>query len=147
MRKETFNYMMSFFKNSYNVLLSDERITAYWEVLRKYPDRHSKRAVFLCTEKYEFFPKISQIVEMIKYCEEDDANSYRTNTRKIAGPITAKIGLRWLRQTRALLSCEKRKEIVFGRLYTEEELEDILKHRNGHIREWTEGKYIEKKEG
>jgi len=145
MRKETFNHMMNYFKNSYSVLLSDERIKTYWEVLKKYPDKYGKRVVFMCAEKYEFFPKISQIVEMIKYCEEDDIASYKANTRKIKGPSTVKIGKRWIRQTLALLSCKNWSKIYYGKLYTEDELIEMVKNGGGYIRDIEE--ISKKKEG
>ncbi len=133
MTKKSFNNMMNFFKNSKGILITDERILNYWEVLRDYPDKYVERVTFNCEKKYDFFPKISQIVREFEFCasEEFEISKY---VKKIEGPRHVKRDLKWIRQTLILLSCEGDQCKYHLRLYTDEELEQIVEKNGGDKR-------------
>ena len=157
MTKKSFNTMMSFFKNSKGILITDERILSYWEVLKEYPDKYVRRVTLNCEKKHDFFPTISQIVREFESCEDEE---YRDNSRvkKIEAPRHVRKDLQWIRQTLVLLSCENNQNQHHFKLYTEEELEQIVDRERGDKRllkmevdefeiDTTTGEVNKKKEG
>jgi len=135
LKRETFNFMMNFFKNSYGMLITDERVLNYWELLKGYPDRHGKRVSFLCTSKYDYFPTPSQVIKELEFCDEDERGRYELGVKKKNLPINPKLGERWLRQTKLLLSCKVSIDPMrLGRLYTEDELKKLLVENKGNVK-------------
>lgn len=133
MTKKTFNSMMNFFKNSKGILIADERVLSYWEVLRDYPDKYAERVTFGCEKKYDFFPAISQIVKEFEFCADEDFEVGKY-VKKIEGPKHVKRDLQWIRQTLILLSCKGDQCKYHLKLYTNEELEQIVEKNGGDKR-------------
>jgi len=128
--KNLFNSMMNFFKSSKGTLITDERILTYWMVLKDYPDKHTRRVTFNCVKKYDYFPTISQIVREFEICEEEEIRK-GNYVKKIDAPRHVSRDIKWIRQTRILLSCKGNKNINHFKLYTEKELEQIVEKEEG----------------
>ena len=133
MTKSVFNNMMNFFKNSKGILISDERVLSYWEVLKSYPDKYVKRVTFNCEKKHDFFPTISQIVREFGSCEDEELMD-NSHVKKIKAPRHVRRDLKWIRQTLVLLSCEGNQAENHFKLYSNEELRDIVEKYRGDKR-------------
>ena len=123
--------MMNFFKNSKGILITDERILSYWEVLKGYPDKYAKRVTFNCEKKYDFFPAISQIVREFEFCEDEGLRDDNC-VKKIEAPRHVSRDIKWLRQTRALLSCKGNQNKNHLKLYTDEQIKKIVEKEGGN---------------
>lgn len=133
MTKGKFNGMMNFFKNSKGILITDERVLSYWEVLKDYPDKYVEMVTFNCEKKYDYFPATSQIVKEFEFCADEEFGVTRY-VKKIEGPRHVKRDLQWIRQTLILLSCKGDQNKYHLELYTDKELKQIVEKNGGDKR-------------
>jgi hypothetical protein len=141
--------MMNFLKNSKGTIITDERVLTYWQVLKEYPDEYVKGATFNCVKKHDYFPTISQIVREFEACDEEAARQ-GSYVKKIEAPRNVRKDLVWIRQTLVLLSCKGNQNKNHLKLYSDEELEDIVDKEEGNkklLREMNSKPVINKETG
>jgi len=73
LNKKTFSEMVEILEAGYREKLSKGASKIYWDMLNKYDDDIIKEATIKCIRELKFFPKISEIIEIIKSNSVDEA--------------------------------------------------------------------------
>ena len=73
MDKKLFLKSLNSLESAFGEKLSEDRTKIYWDMLRGYSDIEIKKAVVKSIRELKFFPKISEIIEMIEGKIEDEA--------------------------------------------------------------------------
>ena len=73
MKKAIFLQSLNALESAFGEKASEDRAKIYWDILRGYSDIEIKKAVIGSIRRLRFFPKISEIIEMIEGNIEDEA--------------------------------------------------------------------------
>jgi len=73
MDKKLFLQSLNSLESAFDEKLSEDRAKIYWDILKGYSDLNIKKAVIRSIRELKFFPKISEIIEMIEGNIEDEA--------------------------------------------------------------------------
>ena len=73
MDKKLFLKSLNSLESAFSEKVSEDRAKIYWDILKGYSDLEIKRAIIGSLRKLKFFPKISEIIEMIEGNIEDEA--------------------------------------------------------------------------
>ena len=73
MDKKLFLQSLNSLESAFGEKLSEDRAKIYWDILKGYSDMEIKKAVIGSIRELKFFPKISEIIEMIEGNIEDEA--------------------------------------------------------------------------
>lgn len=73
MDKKLFLKSLNILESAFGEKLSEDRAKIYWDILKDYPESKMKGAVVRLIREVKFFPKISEILEMIEGSIEDEA--------------------------------------------------------------------------
>ena len=73
MDKKTFSETIKILEASYSEKISEGTSKIYWDMLKGYDNEIIKGAVIECVKRLKYFPKISEILEIIEGTEEDEA--------------------------------------------------------------------------
>lgn len=73
MDKKLFLQSLNSLESAFGEKLSEDRAKIYWDILKNYSDIEIKKAVIGSIRGLKFFPKISEIIEIIEGNIEDEA--------------------------------------------------------------------------
>jgi len=73
MDKKLFIQSLNSLESAFGEKVSEGRAKIYWDILKGYSDIEIKKAVVKSIRELKFFPKISEIIEMIEGNIEDEA--------------------------------------------------------------------------
>jgi len=73
MDKKLFLQSLNSLESAFGEKLGEDRAKIYWDILKSYSDLEIKKAVIRSIRELKFFPKISEIIEMIEGSIEDEA--------------------------------------------------------------------------
>ena len=73
MNKKLFLQSLNSLESAFGEKVSEDRAKIYWDILKVYSDLNIKKAVIKSIRELKFFPKISEIIEMIEGRTEDEA--------------------------------------------------------------------------
>lgn len=73
MDKKLFLQSLNSLESAFNEKVREDRAKIYWDILKGYSDLGIKKAVVKSIRELKFFPKISEIIEMIEGNIEDEA--------------------------------------------------------------------------
>lgn len=73
MDKKLFLKSLNSLESAFGEKVSEDRAKIYWDILKGYSDIEIKKAVIRSIRELKFFPKISEIIEMIEGNIEDEA--------------------------------------------------------------------------
>jgi len=73
MDKKLFLKSLNSLESAFDEKVSEDRVKIYWDILKGYSDIEIKKAVIGSIRGLKFFPKISEIIEMIEGNIEDEA--------------------------------------------------------------------------
>jgi len=73
MNKKLFLQSLNSLESAFGEKLSEDRVKIYWDILKDHSDLEIKKAVIRSIRELKFFPKISEIIEMIEGNIEDEA--------------------------------------------------------------------------
>lgn len=73
MDKKLFLQSLNSLESAFGEKLSEDRAKIYWDILKGYSDMKIKKAVIRSIRELKFFPKISEIIEIIEGNIEDEA--------------------------------------------------------------------------
>jgi len=73
MNKKLFLQGLNSLESAFDEKVSEDRAKIYWDMLKGYSDLEIKKAVVGSIRELKFFPKISEIIEMIEGNIEDEA--------------------------------------------------------------------------
>jgi hypothetical protein len=73
MNKKLFLQSLNSLESAFGEKVSEDRAKIYWDILKGYSDIEIKKAVIGSIRGLKFFPKISEIIEMIEGKIEDEA--------------------------------------------------------------------------
>ncbi len=73
MNKKLFLQSLNSLESAFGEKVSEDRAKIYWDILKGYSDIEIKKAVIGSIRVLKFFPKISEIIEMIEGKIEDEA--------------------------------------------------------------------------
>ena len=73
MNKKLFLQSLNSLESAFGEKISEDRAKIYWDILKGYSDLNIKKAVIRSIRELKFFPKISEIIEMIEGNIEDEA--------------------------------------------------------------------------
>jgi len=73
MDKKLFLKSLNSLESAFGEKLNEDRAKIYWDILKGYSDIGIKKAVVRSIRELKFFPKISEIIEMIEGKIEDEA--------------------------------------------------------------------------
>jgi len=147
MNKKLFLQSLNSLESAFGEKVSEDRAKIYWDILRGYSDMEMKKAVIGSIRELKFFPKISEIIEMIEGSSSDEPELAYLEFRKklddegsymsvsfpkypaISATIEALGG--WIRISDTLMEDEKWLKIEFKKLYP------IMKRRGSYPEELT----------
>ncbi len=72
MKKAIFLQSLNALESAFGEKASEDRAKIYWDILKGYSDIEIKKAVIGSIRRLKFFPKISEIIEMIEGNVEDE---------------------------------------------------------------------------
>ena len=73
MDKKLFLQSLNSLESAFGEKVSEDRTKIYWDILKGYSDLNIKKAVIKSIRELKFFPKVSEIIEMIEGNIEDEA--------------------------------------------------------------------------
>ncbi len=73
MDKKLFLQSLNSLESAFDEKVSEDRAKIYWDILKGYSDREIKKSVIRSIRELKFFPKVSEIIEMIEGNIEDEA--------------------------------------------------------------------------
>jgi len=73
LNKKTFSGMIEILEASYKEKINKETSKIYWDMLKNYDDKIIKETTIRCIKELKYFPKISEIIEMIEGNSTDEA--------------------------------------------------------------------------
>ena len=73
MDKKLFLKSLNSLESAFDEKLSEDRVKIYWNILKGYSDEEMKKATVGSIRELKFFPKISEIIEIIEGSSEDEA--------------------------------------------------------------------------
>jgi len=142
MDKKLFLQSLNSLESAFGEKLSEDRAKIYWDILKGYSDINIKKAVIKSMRELKFFPKISEIIEIIEGRIEDEAEiawlilkekierydgymSVSFPENPIIGSVVEALG-GWIRICDTSLKEEKWAKKEFIKLYP------IMKRRSNH---------------
>jgi len=75
MDKKLFLKSLNSLESAFGEKLNEDRAKIYWDILKGYSDIEIKKAVVRSIRELKFFPKISEIIEMVEGNIEDEAET------------------------------------------------------------------------
>ena len=73
MNKKLFLQSLNSLESAFGEKVNEDRAKIYWDILKGYSDLNIKKAVIRSIRELKFFPKISEIIEIIEGNIEDEA--------------------------------------------------------------------------